>query len=83
MWDWVSETQLKLLQRPLIVMDRTIIDKVYMGLGTGTKASEHIKTLRDRALKLGGQFTVLWHNTSLYHKDEVSLLQQALKNYDS
>jgi hypothetical protein len=76
MWDWIGETQLKLRQRPLIVMDCTIIDDNYMGLGTDVKAIEHINMLKDHALKLGGQFTLLWHNTSLIRKDEINLLRK-------
>ena len=78
MWDWGSETQLKLCQRPLIVMDRTIIDDIYMGLGTGAEASDYIKMLRDRALKFGGQFTILWHNTSLIKSSEADLLREVI-----
>lgn len=78
MWDWGTETQLMLRQRPLIVMDCTVIDKIYMGLGTGTKAAAYIEMLRERALKLGGQFTVLWHNTSLANPEEFRLLRDAI-----
>jgi peptidoglycan/xylan/chitin deacetylase (PgdA/CDA1 family) len=78
MWDWLGETKLKLRQRPLIVMDCSVTDDAYMGLGTGAVASEYIKTLRDRALRFGGQFTLLWHNTSLSREDEIDLLHRII-----
>ncbi|WP_443113624.1 polysaccharide deacetylase family protein [Herbaspirillum seropedicae] len=79
MWDWTAEAPLKLRQRPLIVMDCTITDDVYMGLGRGDAARARIALLRERALRFGGQFTVLWHNTSLSTADDVALLKAAIE----
>lgn len=78
MWDWAAGAALKLRQRPLVVMDCTITDDVYMGLGRGDAARAHIALLRERALRLGGQFTVLWHNTSLLTEEDVALLKAAI-----
>jgi hypothetical protein len=60
------------------VMDCTITDDVYMGLGRGDAARARIALLRERALRFGGQFTVLWHNTSLSTPDDVALLKAAV-----
>lgn len=78
MWDWAAGVPLKLRQRPLVVMDCTITDDVYMGLGRGDAARARIALLRERALRYGGQFTVLWHNTSLSTPDDVALLNVAV-----
>jgi hypothetical protein len=78
MWDWGTSAQLSIRQRPLIVMDCTITDCVYMGLGRGIEASAYIGMLRERALKLGGQFTILWHNTSLARPEDFRLLRAAI-----
>jgi peptidoglycan/xylan/chitin deacetylase (PgdA/CDA1 family) len=78
MWDWGAKAQLTLRQRPLIVMDCTITDDVYMGLGRENEASAYIEMLRKRALKFGGQFTALWHNTGLACPEDYQLLRTAI-----
>jgi hypothetical protein len=78
MWDWSRSAQLKLCQRPLVVMDCTITD--YMGLGRGREASAKIRQLRKQALKFGGNFTVLWHNSCLNSHEDYLLLRSALSD---
>ncbi|MBU1918284.1 MAG: polysaccharide deacetylase family protein [bacterium] len=61
----LTKQQLKLKERPLIVMEGSIIDDAYMGLGLTEEAFERIKLLFERTKLFNGDFTVVWHNSSL------------------
>lgn len=54
---------LKIRIRPLIAMECTIIADRYMGLGYGQEALEKFQSLKDKCEKVGGMFTLLWHNS--------------------
>ncbi len=64
-WSWQRMAPLRILERPLVVMECSVISESYLGLGHSTEANELIDTLRRRALRYGGDFTVLWHNSEL------------------
>ena len=62
-FDLVGSRQLRLLERPLIVMDSTLLH--YMKLGPTEAAIESGLRLKHRCQRLGGNFTLLWHNSNL------------------
>lgn len=62
-FDLVGSRQLRLLERPLIVMDTTLLD--YMQLGPSEQAIQRGLRLKQRCQRLGGNFTLLWHNSNL------------------
>lgn len=62
-FDLVRSRRLRLLERPLIVMDTTLLD--YMKLGPTEAAIESGLRLKHRCQRLGGSFTLLWHNSNL------------------
>jgi hypothetical protein len=64
MYDVHSRKPLKLLQRPLILMETTVVADQYLGLGYARDAWARMNALKRRALNIGGQFTLLWHNSS-------------------
>lgn len=51
--------------RPLIAMDVTVMATRYLGLGTGEEAFQKLATLKTICKKMGGTFTLLWHNSEL------------------
>jgi len=63
---------LKLRERPLIVMEGTLLDYMELSLEV---ASQHIFDLQDRCKLFGGDFTLLWHNSSLISRRERNLYQ--------
>lgn len=65
MWDWRTSRELSLTQRPLVLMESSVIAKRYQGLGYSDSSLAHMIRLRDRSLEYGGDFTFLWHNTHL------------------
>ncbi|MDB4609498.1 polysaccharide deacetylase family protein [Verrucomicrobia bacterium] len=54
---------LNIKQKPLIVMDCTAIEQKYMGLGITIECNDYIQMLKKRALTIGREFTLLWHNS--------------------
>jgi len=55
---------LRLRERPLIVMDTTLLAPEYMDLRP-EQALEWIERLSNTCRRFGGTFTLLWHNTNL------------------
>ena len=62
-FDLVGSRPLRLMERPLIVMDTTLLD--YMQLGPTEQAIQRGLHLKERCQRLGGNFSILWHNSSL------------------
>jgi hypothetical protein len=73
MFDPVNQLQLQLIQRPLIVMECSIIADEFLGLGYGPTATALALTLRDRCSAVGGQFSLLWHNSHLTTEEDREL----------
>ncbi len=67
MWDWRCSLELKLVQRPLILMEGSVIDKRYQGLGYSDSSLAHMIRIRDRSLRYGGDFRFLGHNAHFTH----------------
>jgi len=79
-FDPVVQKQLKLRIRPLIVMDSTIIDSAYLGLGLSEEAHMKIIKLKNNCQAVDGCFTFLWHNSNLSTFDEKKFYNSVLDN---
>jgi hypothetical protein len=75
----LKRQKLNLRERPLLVMECTVIDERYMNLGAGEKAFSFIKSIKDTCRKYSGDFVVLWHNTRFIDKEERSLYNLVLR----
>lgn len=64
-FDPVADEMLPLRIRPLIAMECTIINSMYLGLGTSEQAQQKFNVLKSACAAVGGCFTLLWHNSSL------------------
>lgn len=73
LYDVVGRRPYNLLERPLILMDCTLMDRAYMGLGNGEEALRAASSLKEACRRVGGNFTILWHNTRLICSKEKSL----------
>lgn len=62
-FDPTAQEQLSLRIRPLVVMECTVIDRIYLGLGVTDAAEDKINLLKRRCKQVGGQFGFLWHNS--------------------
>ncbi|MFE8032928.1 hypothetical protein [Thiohalocapsa marina] len=56
---------LRLRERPLVLMEFSVIAKRYLGLGYSQEALEMMQGLRETCQHVGGDFTLLWHNSHL------------------
>lgn len=64
MYDVVERRVMKLKQRPLVLMETTVVAAHYQGLGYTNAALKQMLILKERGLSIGGEFTLLWHNSS-------------------
>jgi len=78
MYDPTDQTILFLTQRPLILMECSVVEPIYMGLGLGKEAIEYSRRLIDYCQKAQGQFTILWHNSSFETSEHYEFFQNAL-----
>jgi len=70
MWSWRERNSLHLRQIPLIVMEASVMAKGYLGLGRTEAALAKILELKRRAVRFGGNFSLLWHNSEfLFDQD--------------
>lgn len=71
-FDPVTQEQLSLRIRPLVVMECTVIDSVYLGLGVTGEAEKKMQQLKERCRQVKGCFGFLWHNS--YFKSDYYLI---------
>ncbi len=74
----VTQKMLTLRLRPLIAMECSVIGEAYMALGVGREAREKFLKLADRCRKVGGCFTMLWHNSEFSLKSKKALYENLL-----
>lgn len=68
-FDVVSRKALHLYEKPLIVMEGSGLDKLYMGL-TAEEMLQRCLRLKKICKKYHGEFVILWHNSSLTTKED-------------
>jgi len=61
-YDLESRTQLRLRERPLVIMEVALLDRQRLG---HERVVQRARLLRDRCRLVGGDFTLLWHNSRL------------------
>ena len=66
MFDAVDQKELNVSQRPLIVMDCSIFDPRYENKELG-EGLEYIRSIKEKCMKVRGNFILLWHNSNLKH----------------
>jgi hypothetical protein len=66
--------------RPLIVMEASAIDPVYMNYGSNDEAHEQIIQLKKKCDDVFGIFSLLWHNSRLIKTEERALFSKLIKS---
>lgn len=64
-FDPVAQESLDLRIRPLVAMDVSVIAREYLGLGNSSEAADEFDRLSSACRKVGGTFSLLWHNCQL------------------
>lgn len=75
MYDLIDRAPLQLRQRPLIVMEDSVIKYDYLGMGHTNDSLYLMLKLKKRALQYGGNFTLLWHNSNVITAQERELYE--------
>lgn len=78
MWSWKKNAHLKIRQRPLIVMETSVIATAYMGLGYTHTSINLMESLKRKALAHGGDFVLLWHNSHLTTSEDREFFTQLI-----
>lgn len=63
MFDLKVRRPLEIKQRPLIVMEGSVINYKYLGLGYSKQAIDLMLNYKKRCYQYNGSFTLLWHNS--------------------
>lgn len=71
----VTKKILSLRMRPLVVMECTLFDHTYLGLGVSQAALERALKLKAICKKMNGIFSLLWHNSNLVTHEQRRLYQ--------
>lgn len=79
MFDLVSQSPLQIRQVPLIAMECTVIGSRYEGLGYSEEALQRFQSLKFNALKHGGDFNLLWHNSELVREKDKKMYLEIIK----
>jgi hypothetical protein len=69
-FDLEERKEMNLRERPLVVMDRTVIDDPYQSLGATQTALDYMLTLKYNCQKFRGDFVLLWHNQRFIDQNE-------------
>lgn len=77
-FDPIKQEILHLRIRPLIVMECSIIAENYLGLGYSEDTLKAFLNLKETCRTLGGQFTMLWHNSYFPHQEAKQLYRHLL-----
>lgn len=70
MFDLATRRTLSILERPLVAMEASLLRPEYMGIADTATAINRLAALKDACRWAGGEFTLLWHNTSLATRHE-------------
>mgnify|MGYP000672269164 CR=1 FL=1 len=78
MYDLKNRKSLRLIQRPLILMDSTIFG--YLGLELNQDTLLKVRTLKERCFLFDGCFTLLWHNNYLVTNKQKYFYSEIIKS---
>jgi hypothetical protein len=77
-FDPVRGRAIDLRIRPLVVMESSVVAPRYMGLGTSAAAYDEFLRVKRACRRVGGNFTLLWHNSELRSEDHRALYLSVL-----
>lgn len=70
-FDSMAIEKIQLRVRSFMVMECSVIDACYLGLGTGDAAQAKFAQLKNACRAVQGCFTVLWHNSRLTTRENI------------
>ncbi|MEO6352538.1 MAG: polysaccharide deacetylase family protein, partial [Burkholderiaceae bacterium] len=79
MYDLASRKPLKLQQRPLVVMESSVLEQPNMGLGHDIEALSLMQYYKRICHQFNGDFTLLWHNSYFEKKIYKAMYCEVIK----
>lgn len=70
-------------ERPLVLMEASVMSSSHQGLGHGEAARAAMLTLKDTCRRFGGCFSLLWHNSMLTRGAERRLYRELIRPFAS
>lgn len=77
-FDLVQKRQMSIIEKPLVVMECSLILPRYAGLRKSESVAEDIIKYKNTCRKYNGRFTLLWHNNHLAYDKERSWYESIL-----
>lgn len=82
MFDLGAGAALQLRQQPLVCMECSVLSSLYLSLDPRLEGLEAMRELRTACRTVGGDFTLLWHNSQLLTREERGLFERMLEHRD-
>lgn len=79
-FDLADRRTLSLRERPLLVMEVSLVSPEYMGLANSEEALERVSEIKKVCRQFSGDFTLLWHNDRLASLDFKDMYLECLDN---
>lgn len=70
MFDVENQKILNLREKPLIMMEASVLNAKYMNMGYSHDTLAYMKDLRATCHRYGGTFTMLWHNSNFLNEQD-------------
>lgn len=80
MFDIENQKVLNLRQRPLIMMEASVLNAKYMNKGYSLDTLNYLKSLKRICHRYGGAFTMLWHNSHFLNEQDKALYQELISS---
>ncbi len=77
-FDLEKRQVLPLRERPLVVMEGSILGEQYMNL-SGKEALSYMLMLKELCQQVNGDFTLLWHNSSFAEPGQWEMYSQVIR----
>jgi hypothetical protein len=77
-FDLINKKTLCLKERPLILMEGSILDKKYMNLVISQETYDYINLFKERTKLFKGNFIILWHNNCLANELQRDLYKNVI-----
>ena len=79
MYDLLNQQVLSLRQRPLIMMETSIFGQRYQNMPQNQDTLDYMMRLKATALRLGKNFTFLWHNCSFEDEESFTFFDRLVQ----
>jgi hypothetical protein len=71
-FDFIERKRLKVKEKPLLIMEKTLLKRNYMNLSE-EKFEDYVNKLRNTTKRYNGDFIVLWHTNNLIERHSKQL----------